>query len=338
MRKMLFAAATTVCIVFMALGSPRGADPEAGKAGARLVASSTALISSLTPAQREKALFKFDDPERFNWHFIPRARKGVPLKELDESQRAKARALLDAGLSAVGSKRASDVMSLDEVLRQLEGPSGRITRDPLLYYLSFFGEPGKGRWGARVEGHHLSLNWSLDGEQVLSSTPLMYGANPALVRDGPRKGERVLAGVEDAARELVTSLSPDELKACRGEGESAVPPEVPGTETAKYAGALPPGIAARDLKETSRALLAKLLSEYTRNLAPEVEEAVKKEIGADLKDVHFAWRGGTKSGEGHSYLVHGPTFVINYTNTQNDAFHVHCAFRDLTGEWGEGGR
>ena len=307
-----------------------------GAAGPRLFKSTLTFLESLGPDQKKKALFEFRDEERFNWHFIPRDRKGIPLKELSNEQRAKAAEVLRGGLSATGAKRAEDVMSLEDILRGIEGPSARFQRDPLLYYLSVFSSPSKdARWGVRIEGHHLSINWTLQGEKLLASTPIFYGANPSIVRNGPKKGLRVLSGVEDVARELVSSLGPEALQACKGDKGGAVPEEVPGHQTQRYAGPYPEGIAAASLPGGGKALLAKLIREYTNNLAPDLAAAIEKEIGMEeLKDVHFAWRGGLKEFEPHSYLIHGPTFVINYTNMQNEAAHVHSAFRTLKGDFG----
>jgi hypothetical protein len=337
------AVALAVTAVALAAWSAAAAPDDAGKggeaaAGPRLVAAAQAFLESLAPAERSKALMDFQDEERFNWHFIPRDRKGIPLKELSETQRGKALEVLRAGLSATGAKRAEDVMSLEDILRAIEGPSARFRRDPLLYYVSVFSKPSRdARWGVRVEGHHLSINWTLDGEKLLASTPIFYGANPAIVREGPRKGLRVLPEVEDLARKLVTSLGPEALAAAKGDKGGAVPEEVPGHQTRRYSGPYPEGIAAASLPREGKDVLAKLIREYTRNLAPDLAAAIEKEIGMEeLKDVHFAWRGGLKELEPHSYLIHGPAFVISYSNVQNGAAHVHSAFRSLKGDFGPG--
>jgi hypothetical protein len=324
-----------------ALSAPDAAPADDGKgaAGPRLFRATAAFLDSLGPDQKARALLEFKDEERFNWHFIPRDRKGVALKDLGDKQRAAAAEVLRAGLSAAGAKKAEEVMSLEDVLREIEGPSARFRRDPLLYYVTVFSQPSKdGRWGVRIEGHHLSINWTLQGEALLSGTPVFYGANPAIVRSGPHKGLRVLAGTEDLARKLVGSLGPEALAASKGEKGGAVPEEVPGHQTKRYAGPYPEGVAAAGLSKEARDVLAQLIREYTRNLAPDLGAAVEKEIGMEeLKDVHFAWRGGIKESEPHSYLIHGPTFVINYSNVQNDAAHVHSAFRSLKGDFGLAG-
>src|SRR5581483_10092592 len=152
------------------------------------------------------------DAERLNWHFIPRPRKGLPIKEMTPAQRSLAFGLLNTGVGATGSLKATTIMSLEAILKDLEKGSGPV-RDPELYYFTIFGTPSEtGKWGWRVEGHHLSLNFTLDGGKVTSATPAFFGSNPAEVRQGPRKGLRTLADLEDRALRLVQALSDEQKK------------------------------------------------------------------------------------------------------------------------------
>ena len=102
-------------------------------------------------------------------------------------------------------------MSLEEVLKVLENDSGE-RRNPEKYYFSIFGTPAeKGIWGYRVEGHHLSQNYTVVNGRVAAS-PSFFGANPAEVRDGPRKGLRALAAEEDLGRAVLETLDPEPRK------------------------------------------------------------------------------------------------------------------------------
>lgn len=313
--------------------SKTGEIPESGEiVGPRIVESAQGLLKNLDDAQRGKATFDFNDGERFNWHFIPRSRKGLAFKAMNDSQKKKMKALLSASLSRAGAEKAEQVRELEAILGKIEGPDRRFSRDPDLYYLSVFGQPGKeGRWGWRFEGHHLALNFTLDGDRLISATPIMYGANPAIVREGPRKGLRVLGDMEDVARELVTSLDEDQKKVALGEKYE----EIQTTRSPTYNTVLPQGISFERLNRDQRKLLRKLVVLYTRNL----QEETWKEIHQAIRDndsgkVQFVWRGGTKAYEGHSYMVHGPTFVISYANFQDDAAHIHAALRHTKGEFG----
>src|SRR6266550_5730388 len=172
-----------------------------------MAAAANNLLATLTPEQAAKATYPLEANERFNWHFIPRERKGLPFKEMAPEQKHLAHALMSTSLSQRGYLKASTIMSLEQVLRDLEQGKGP-TRDPELYFVTIFGKPDpKGTWGWRVEGHHLALNFMLvDGKEV-SVTPSFLGSNPGEIRDGPRKGLRVLGAEEDLARQLVRSLN-----------------------------------------------------------------------------------------------------------------------------------
>ena len=178
----------------------------------------------------------------------------------------------------------------------------------------------------------MSLNFTLEEGKLVAATPLMFGANPARVKDGPHAGLRVLAGVEDTARELVSALSAEQLSEALGEGD---PKEVEATEKKTYDEALPDGLAGDKLEEEQKARLKKLIDEYVRFLPAETARRLHERIAEDgLGKVQLAWRGGRKPGEGHSYIVHAPSFVISYANFQNDAAHIHCAVRERGRDFG----
>src|SRR5437764_549078 len=144
------------------------------------------FLSTLSEEQKKKVSFSFDDKERTNWHFVPlqdkskkSTRKGVPLEEMNAEQKAAALALVKAGTSMSGYDKAVTIMSLEAILRDLE-KSGAMVRNPDWYFFTVYGTPGKtGKWGWRVEGHHLSLNFAIDNGKVASVTPSFFGANPA---------------------------------------------------------------------------------------------------------------------------------------------------------------
>jgi hypothetical protein len=338
MNRLLFAASSLFLLsawfASRSLLVTADADTKAGGGGAATLEAAGEFLAALDAAQRAKAVFSFDDKERFDWHFIPRPRKGLPLNEVSAAQKERLKALLRASLSEAGFKTAEAVRDLEAILREIEGPERRFPRDPELYFATVFGAPAKdAKWGWRFEGHHLSLNFTLDGDRMVSATPLVFGANPALVRDGPKKGLRVLAGVEDVARELMKSLDEAQLALAVGKG---MPEEVKGEQTPRYRDALPKGLEASRLNDAQKALLRKLLGEYIQHLKDDVQSDVEKEIQATggIEKTEIAWRGSLKPFEGHSYIVHGPAFILSYANFQNNAAHVHSAFRTRKLEFG----
>ncbi len=299
--------------------------------------AAAAFLASLDDGLRAKAQFAFAAKERTEWNFVPGSYPGVVLGELSLPQRRAAHALLRSALSARGYLKVTSIFALDLVLRQMaEERGGKAPhRDPERYAFAVFGTPSaESPWGWRVQGHHVSIHFTAATREVVAVTPAFLGANPAEVREGPSAGLRVLAAEEDLARALLTSLAP-ELRA-RAVIEEEAPADVilgPGRR-ADLLGA-PKGLPGSAMDASQCATLALLLDEYARNLRPELAEQALSRMGAaDLGSVHFAWAGSLEPGKPHYYRLHGPTFVIEYDNTQDGANHVHTVWRDLTRDFG----
>jgi len=300
--------------------------------GEEMAEAAENFLAALTPDQKAKAVYEFKHDERLDWHFIPKPRKGLPFKEMTPPQRLLAHALLSSGLSQRGYMKATTIMSLEQILYDLEDKAPH--RDADLYFVTVFGQPGKSFWGWRVEGHHLSLNFALDGDQVLAVTPSFFGANPAQIQAGPRKGLRTLADEEDLARQLVKSLS-TEQRSVAIVATNAPRDIITGSDRKAHA-LEPVGIPAKNLNADQRELLLKLIKEYVFRYRPEIAEADLKAIQEAGEDkIQFAWAGGLESGQGHYYRIQGPSFLMEYDNTQDGANHIHSVWRDLLNDFGE---
>ncbi|HYO81338.1 MAG TPA: DUF3500 domain-containing protein [Bryobacteraceae bacterium] len=298
-----------------------------------LTDSANAFLSALTPEQQAKARFTFADDERLNWHFIPKERKGLALREMTPTQKHLAYALLSNALSSQGFTKATQIMSLEDILRIMEKDSGE-RRNPEKYYFSLFGEPAeKGMWGVRVEGHHLSLNLTVvDGK--ISGSPNFFGTNPAEVREGPRKGLRVLHAEEDLGRDLLAALTPEQ-KAVAIVSKEAYKDILTMAERKASISGQPNGLSAAKMNARQRELLQRLVEEYTRNLPEDVAAAREELVRKAGTNLYFAWAGVEERGGPHYYRVAGPDFLIEYDNTQNNANHVHSVWREYKGDWGE---
>ncbi len=291
------------------------------------------FLSILPADQQAKATFPFDDKERLNWHFIPKERKGLPLKEMDAGQQALAQALLSSGLSAAGQGKANSIRSLEPVLRDQEKDT-RGRRDALGYFVTVFGKPSSSEnWGWRFEGHHLALNYNVIKGRAVATSPTFMGSNPAEIKDGPRKGFRVLAREEDLARELLMSLDAKQKPMALLSAEA--PKDIVTAANVKVQPLDPKGIAASKLSKKQMDMLMTLVGEYAGNMPEDLEaarmEGVRK---GGLDKIHFAWMGGPDRGQPHYYRVQGPSFLIEYDNTQNNANHVHSVWRDFNGDFG----
>jgi hypothetical protein len=290
------------------------------------------FLASLTPEQRAKASFSFEADERQNWHFIPIERKGLALREMTPTQKHLASALLSAGLSQQGYIKAETIMSLEDVLRMIEKGSGP-ERDPEKYYFSIFGQPSAGgTWGYRVEGHHLSQNYSVVNGRV-AGAPSFFGANPAEVRDGPRKGLRTLAAEEDLGREVIQSLDPDQRKAAVVSAEAYKDILTASDRKAALKGQ-PSGLSASKMNSKQFGLLLALLEDYANNMPEQIAQSREAEIKSAGKGIYFAWAGGFEKGQPHYYRIQTPAFLIEYDDTQNNANHIHSVWRDFDGDFG----
>jgi hypothetical protein len=301
------------------------------------------FLDTLSPEQRATASMPYDDERRVDWHFIPKpSRKGLKVGDMSEPQRAAASKLLQATLSEVGYDKAKTIMSLEEILRVLEGDKAQNIRDPLRYFFTIFGDPAeKDAWGLSVEGHHLSLNFVIDGDRVVSHTPAFFGANPAIVKNevdnAPPVGTRVLKAEEELGFELLRSMSAEQRKTVviaaeaprdlRGAGE----PQPPQTEAE--------GLAAAEFTDKQQQTLRGLIVAYLEKMPAEVSAQRLSEIEqAGFGKIHFAWAGADGPGIGHYYRLQGPTFLVEFVNTQpdsagNPANHIHSVWRNLRGDF-----
>ena len=297
-----------------------------------MLQAAEAFLASLEPNQRSRASFAFEDAERLNWHFVPRSRRGLPLGEMSPEQQGLARAILKAGLSQRGYLTASTIIELELVLREL-GENPRV-RDPGLYYFSIFGTPSRDApWGFRAEGHHLSLNFTLVRDTLIATAPAFFGANPAEVRRGARQGLRPLADEEDVARELALSL--DDPQRAVALISASAPSDIVTGNAARVDPLSPVGIRATELRPEQAAILVRLLEVYLGRMAEPLAGQRRAALErTNFGDVAFAWAGSTRRGEGHYYRIQGPTFLVEYDNTQNGANHIHTIWRDFEGDFG----
>ena len=319
----------------------------AGRSSSTMADAASRLVSSLTPEQRQQAAFAFDADERTHWHFIPTEmfpRNGLLIRSMTEPQRTLAHDLLKAGLSQRGYLTATSIMDLETVLKALEAAQRAAAPQPLRgqilerdrekYFFSIFGTPSaKDTWGWRVEGHHVSLHFTVVNGTMVAASPSFFGSNPAEVREGPKKGLRLLGAEEDAARALLQSLDP--AQRARALVDAAAPGDMITMANLNISPLSPAGLDAAAMTAPQRELLMKLLDVYIGKMAADIAENRLAQVRkAGVEKVTFAWAGDTERGRKHYYRVQGPTFLVEYDNTQNDGNHIHSVWRDFNGDFG----
>jgi hypothetical protein len=307
-----------------------GRDPAAEAA-----AAANAFLKSLPAEARRASTHELDSDARLDWHFVPRSRTGASLLDLAPEQAELLGPLLATALSPEGLLTARGVIKHENILREVETARGidARRRDPGLYHTNVFGNPSaRAGWAWRFEGHHLSLNVSqLPGTPAIVG-PFFVGANPARVASGPQAGFRLLAAEEDLGRALIQSLPADRRDKALIR-DTAFADILTGND--REARLEPAGLLAADMTADERQALRNLIEVYTsRLIQSSARDVLKRLDAAGLGKVRFAWAGSLEPGQPHYYRVHGPTLLIEYDNTQNDANHIHTVFRDLERDFG----
>ncbi len=330
-----------------------------------MATAAAAFLEALDAEQRPVAALSFEDAEaRRDWGYFPRGFRGLPLLRMAPQQAKRAHALVAAGLSLHAYARVNAIIALEQVLDEIEGRLLTQVRDPGRYFLAIFGEPGNGPWSWRFEGHHVSLNFTLAGGDVLSATPIFLGANPSEVLHGSHAVTQPCAEEEDIGRELLRALDAEQRVAamlC-----DIAPPDfvlmnaplVPETclpgdlrpmqqirydhmtqaqlEALRFERAAPRGLPASRMNARQRALLDALIGVYIERLPDVLAQAARARIYAsDIEQMQFAWAGGEKRRDGHYYRLQGRRFLVEYDNTQDGANHVHAVWRDAANDFGE---
>jgi hypothetical protein len=323
--KTLLAAALALCFPIVALAGPA---PEVRT----LITNLESLDEVIDDAAREALYLPVNHEARLGWSYFPGDRAGLRLGNLDPRQRAAVMDILRGMLSGTGFAKIEQIRKLESVLKQMENNPGRDLEN---YYLTVFGDPSEEDfWGVRWEGHHISLNWSIQGGTIVSSTPQFLGSNPATVPQGhTMAGERVQRAEEELARSLVRSMT-------RPQREQAVlVKRAPAEILTRMQGEVSPlpqeGIRYADLEGGQQGLLMQMIEQYASTQSPFVmRQRLDRIKESGLDDIYFYWIGSLHPEEGHYYRIQGPSFLIEYDNTQNNANHIHTVWRDFDGDFG----
>ncbi len=297
------------------------------------------FINLLNTEQQQQVLIPFENDERYNFNYVPlNNRKGIAMSALNSSQRQQVLVLLRSSLSNVTVDKITAIMQLETILKQIEQRSANDHyRDPEKYFISIFGSPvDSSIWGWRFEGHHISFNFSVDQQRLISGTPSFLGSNPAVVLSGPQKNKEILKEETSAGFALLHSLSKDALG--KAVISTTAPAEIITGADRKAMIENPEGVLYTELNTSSQLLFLRLLEVYLHRYKKELADKMLLDIkNAGMENLRFAWAGEQQRGVGKPcyYRIHGPTIIIEYDNTQNNANHIHTVIRDLKNDFGE---
>ncbi len=308
-------------------------------ATSKIVKAADAFLSTLDDKQRRSVVFGFDDEnQRVRWSNLPTSlakRAGLNLKELSETQRTAAMALVASALSPRGLEKVQQIMDGDEVLKTSERNNPIFGKD--LYYISILGTPSeKDAWMLQFGGHHLALNLTIDGARGVL-TPSLTGAQPALytlngqtvrpLGQESDKGMALLNTLDEAqSKQALLAYKVTDLVLGPGQDGKTIRPE---------------GVKASALNEKQRALLLDLIAEWVGIVNDSAAATRMTEIKAGLDETWFAWSGPTITRPGRNitayYRIQGPKLVIEFAPQRlggDSSLHVHAMYRDPTNDYG----
>lgn len=311
------------------------------------------LYGSFGTLQKRAALLDFNDTARVKWNNLPlglRARAGLSLGKMDNPQRRLVHRILSASLSSQGYLKASGVMHLDNLINGFYDSLylQKSFSDSVYafirtlqwshnnYFFAFFGNPRDPHWGFKLEGHHLSVNFTFSGEQV-SVTPFFIGTDPAEYTLSEYAGWRVLGQEEDLGIRFIQMLSPEARKKATQAGDAPfdiITAAESGKRLIDYW-----GIPAKELNAKEKGVLEQMIREFVFNLeygkAIIAYEKIKK---AGIDNVWFGWIGAYEEKKPHYYVINGPGFLIEFDNSggpRREANHIHAIWREKGNEYGE---
>ena len=320
------------------LGTYRPAPPD--RSPQTMARAAAQFLDSLNEAQRRSAHHDLASPERRRWTNAPVRGEagGVALGELNGIQLRAFSDLLVALLSAKGYRKVRDVMLGDDLRATIDGKPNEGVGIGAFRFVVFGNPSAASRWAVQLDGHHVALNVTLDGDSY-SLSPSFIGTYPQVFSVAGVK-LRPLGAETDLAHELAASLTPeqralavigDRRGALRvGPGRDGVVPE-------------PVGIPGRLLTGAQKEKLLALASQWFDLMPPDHARARKERFVDRLDETRFAWSGPLAAGSDVSWSIQGPSVVIEYANDArggadvgNPVDHVHTVYRDPDRDYGGG--
>lgn len=298
------------------------------------------FLAALTPEQREATMFPVEDPEWRKWmnqHFY--VRQGVSFKEMTETQREAAFALLRASLSARGLKQSRDIMRLDHTLGELNNNFEEYGEE--LYWITVMGVPSDTEpWGWQLDGHHLIINYFVLGDQVVM-TPTFMGSEPVTAVSGKHKGVQVLQDEQNRGLAFVNALDQEQRKKAILKtfktGNLNLAEAFKDNLVLDYA-----GISAVELTDKQKEQLLDLIETYVGNMRDGHAKVKMEEVRQSLDELWFAWIGDTTPGSVFYYRIHSPVVLIEFDHQAPAAMrsvergeptreHIHTVVRTPNG-------
>ena len=295
---------------------------------AAMAEGAQAFLSSLTAEQRQAVSRELTHPERRKWTNLPQWESdALPLGNCNAEQVKAFCNMLANLLSEQGYQKVCNIMLADDQL--LEGGQPRRGIGTETFDITIFGTPSPTKpWGLQIDGHHLGLNLSIEGNLV-TNAPSFIGTQPEVFKIEEDK-YRPMAGENDIAFQLVNSLGDEQQQKAILSEERGGLIAGPGEENIPTL----PGVECSTFDEAQEEMVLKLISRWVNDLPPRLAEKRMQQIKSELDEMRFGWKGPLEDGSDVTYTIQGPSLIIEYTAQDDEASHIHSIYRDPTNAYG----
>ncbi len=295
-----------------------------------MAAAGKAFLTSLDESQRRTVMERLTSGEREKWTNLPQrsGNGGLALGKCTQTQVKAFCDLMATLLSGSGYEKMCHVMLADDQLLTGGNPRpGFGTED---FFVVLFGSPSATEpWGFQLDGHHLGLNLSIEGDQI-TLAPSHTGTQPIKFKIGDKE-IRPLRAENDVAFELVASLSKEQKQSAilsRRKGNLVAGPgkdQIPQLN----------GVSCKSFSDSQKNLLEKLIFEWV-GILPQTQAKLRMDaLRKEFSEMRFGWRGGTTNGDAIYYSIQSPTLLIEYAAQDPGANHIHTIYRDPTNAYGK---
>jgi hypothetical protein len=283
-----------------------------GLSTASLAEAGASFLATLSDIHLSRSQFPIDDPEWRNWSNVDVgifARHGVSLEEMDATQKAAAWNLLRVSLSVQGLKTTQDIMKTEQTLLELNEESIRYGEEK--YYFTVMGVPSATEpWGWQLDGHHLVINYFIQGGQVVM-TPTFLGGEPVVTKSGKYAGNTILQDEQNLGLAFMTSLDAEQRRLATVSKEK--------TENAPMAAANADnmildyvGLPGSALNAAQQAKLVELVAQYVGTMRDDQAAVRMDQVKLHLNDTYFSWVGEVNPDAVFYYRVHSPVVLIEF--------------------------
>lgn len=290
---------------------------------------------SLSEELLTAASFPLGHKEMYSWSNLPPSsnqdRGGIEFSKLSVHQLSLFQNVLNAFLSDDGYTKVSLITTRSEIDLMKIGHNFWNSRP---YYIALFGNPKTdGSWGFQLDGHHLSLNLLVHGDEV-TIVPTHLGTQPTFIND-----TEVLGGERGYALSLLNSLDKSQKEKTIQTGRRGLKVGPGGTtdpylnyDFSDFVGV---GLKASNMNDVQKKKLRDLIKLYIYNLETEFADIWMKEIDAGIEDTYFVWIGGTTEKDSIYYRVFNPAVWIEFNDEARSGGrpnHIHTITRSPNGK------